>query len=169
MHHPLVSGGPHGGRFGLKQHLFPLTEAKKWLWLPLPVIGSAYPIARQSGISSQDLASDAYRRMRDLLLEAARSRPPLAWAAGHEHVLQVIESPRWGRVLVSGSGIYGHVSPVRDVKGSRFRACRSGYMRIDLLEDGRRHLTVIEVAKDGAARSAFAAWLQPPEAGEPWN
>lgn len=168
-HHPLVSGGPHGGRFGLKQHIFPLTDAKRWLFVPLPVVGSIYPLARRAGLSSQDLSSEAYGRMRALLRGAARVRPPLAWASGHEHVLQVIESPRWGRVLVSGAGIYGHVSPVRDLPGSRYRASRAGYMRLDVLEDGRRHLTVVEVAKDGGARSTFAAWLQPPEAGEPWN
>jgi hypothetical protein len=53
-HHPLRSGGPHGGRFGLKQHLFPLTEVGGPLWLPLPIIGSLYPLARSSGVSPQD-------------------------------------------------------------------------------------------------------------------
>jgi hypothetical protein len=159
-HHPLVSGGPHGGKFSLKQHVFPLTERKRWLWLPLPFIGSSYPIARQSGVTSQDLTSAAYRRMRDAFVAVLRERPPLAWASGHEHVLQVIESPRYGRVLVSGAGIHGHVTHVRDVEGSRHSAARSGYMRLDLLADGRRRLGVIEVAKDGSAREAWSAFLQ---------
>jgi len=159
MHHPLVSGGPHGGRFGLKQHLFPLTEMKKWAWLPLPIIGSAYPNARSSGISSQDQGSGAYQRMRDALLGAARGRPPLAWAAGHEHVLEVIESPRFGRVFVSGAGIHGHVTHVRGVEGARYQAARSGYMRLDFLRDGRRRLAVVEVAKDAATREAYSALL----------
>ncbi|HEX9190016.1 MAG TPA: metallophosphoesterase, partial [Vicinamibacteria bacterium] len=120
-HHPLESGGPHAGKFGLKQHLFPLTEWKKALFIPLPLVGSAYPIARASGITSQDIPSDAYGRMRKALAGAAREKKPLAWAGGHEHVLQVIESPEWGRVLVSGSGIYGHVTSVRNVKGSLYR------------------------------------------------
>lgn len=158
-HHPLESGGPHGGHFTLKDHLFPLTNKKRWLWLPLPLIGSAYPIARKAGITPQDLTSDEYQRMRDLLFEAARARPPLAWAAGHEHILQVIESPRWGRVLVSGAGIHGHVSPVRDVPGSRYRASRSGYIRLDLLKDGRRRLSVQEVEKDATTREAYVSWL----------
>jgi hypothetical protein len=159
-HHPLESGGPHGGKFGLKQHVFPLTEAKRWLWLPLPFIGSSYPIARQSGITSQDLTSAAYRRMRDAFVAVLRERPPLAWASGHEHVLQVIESPRYGRVLVSGAGIYGHATHVGDVEGSRYRAARAGYMRLDLLADGRRRLAVVEVAKDGSAREAWSAFLR---------
>lgn len=45
-HHPFKSYGIHGGCFTLKQHIFPLTELKPDLYIPLPVIGSVYPIAR---------------------------------------------------------------------------------------------------------------------------
>jgi len=159
-HHPLQSGGPHGGQFGAKQHLFPLTEWKENLYLPIPLVGSIYPIARGSGISAQDIPSDEYRRMRDALAGAMRGHWPLAWACGHEHFLQVIESPDWGRVLVSGAGVYGHLTYVRGVKGSLYRAARSGFMRIDFLRDGRRRLGVIEVAKDGRYREAFARILE---------
>ena len=155
-HHPLASGGPHGGHFTLRQHLFPLTDVKDALWLPLPLIGSLYPVARARGVSAQDQGSREYRHMRDSLAGAARGSRPLAWAGGHEHVLQVIESPEWGRLLVSGAGIYDHASPVADVPGSLYRASRAGYMRIDFLADGTRRLAVVEVAKDGSAREAYA-------------
>jgi len=159
-HHPLVSGGPHGGTFGIKQHVFPLTDVKGWAWLPLPVIGSAYPIARQSGITSQDLTSGEYQRVRDAFAGVLRERPPLAWAGGHEHVLQVIESPGYGRVLVSGAGIHGHTTHVKDVEGTRFRSSRPGYLRLNLMADGRCRLGVVEVSKDGSAREAWSAFLQ---------
>jgi hypothetical protein len=159
-HHPLLSGGPHGGKFGLKQHLFPLTEWKKNLYVPLPLVGSIYPVGRGRGITPQDIPSAEYGRMRDVLAGAMRDRPPLAWAGGHEHVLQVIESREWGRVLVSGAGIYGHVTYVRRVEGSLYGASRSGFMRIDFLRDGRRRLGVIEVGRDGGYREAFARILE---------
>ncbi len=159
-HHPFVSGGPHGGRFTLRQHLFPLTDAKRGLWLPLPLIGSIYPKSRESGASPQDQASREYRHMRESLARAAADHPPLAWAAGHEHALQVIESPDWGRVLVSGTGSFGHTSHVENVPGSLYRASRAGYMRIDFLRDGTRRLGVIEVAKDGSSRESFAKLLE---------
>lgn len=159
-HHPLTSSGPHGGRFGLKQHLFPLTELKRRLWLPLPIIGSLYPIARGAGVTVQDTTSGRYRQMRDALVAAAKGRPPLAWAGGHEHVLEVIESPSFGRVLVSGAGIYGHVTYVRGTRGSLYGAARSGYMRIDFLKDGSERLAVVEVAEDGSTREAFARRLE---------
>jgi hypothetical protein len=159
-HHPLVSSGPHGGKFGVKQHLFPLTELKRALWVPLPLVGSIYPIARGAGTSAQDTTSDEYRRMREALAGAAKGRTPLVWAGGHEHVLEVIESPKWGRVLVSGAGIYGHETYTRGVPGSLYRSARAGYMRIDFLRDGRRRLGVIEVAADGGYREAYARILE---------
>jgi hypothetical protein len=38
-----MSNGIHGGYFGIKQHIFPFTDMKKKLYIPLPVIGSIYP------------------------------------------------------------------------------------------------------------------------------
>lgn len=154
-HHPPISGGPHGGKFSLRQHVFPLTDRVKWLWLPLPVIGSIYPIARSIGATAQDISSKAYQHMREAIESAWRDRPPLAWAAGHEHILQVIESKVHGRVLVSGAGVYSHTSHVGKVEGSRYQSSRSGYMRIDFLADGRRLLSVIEVDADGLGRQAW--------------
>ena len=161
-HHPPVSGGPHGGRFSLREHLFPLTDAKPELWLPLPLIGSIYPLARQSGLSMQDQSSLEYRHMRDALVGAVAAHPPLAWASGHEHTLQVVESARFGRVLVSGAGTYDHESHVDAVPGSLYEAGRAGYQRIDFLRDGSRRLGVIEVAKDGSSRESFAKLIEPP-------
>jgi len=158
-HHPLQSSGPHGGRFGFVQHLFPLTELKENLYIPLPIVGSIYPVARGAGSSAQDIPSGEYRRMRAALAAASGHRP-LAWVGGHEHVLQVIESPEWGRVLVSGAGIYGHLTYVKEVEGSLYRAARSGFMRIDFLRDGHRRLGVVEVEKDGRYREAFARILE---------
>jgi hypothetical protein len=160
-HHPLVSGGPHGGHFTLRQHLFPLTDVKDGLWLPLPLVGSIYPASRGSGVSPQDQSSRAYHRMREALSNASKQHPPLAWAGGHEHVLQVFESTEWGRVLVSGSGIFGHASAVKDVPGSLYRASRAGYMRIDWLSDGTRRLAVTLVSRDGSSRAGFARRIEP--------
>jgi hypothetical protein len=159
-HHPLQSGGPHGGKFGWKQHLFPLTEWKKGLFIPLPLVGSLYPLVRGSGVSPQDVMSDGYQRMRDAFIAAVQDREPLAWAGGHEHVLQVIESRTWGRVLVSGAGIYGHVTYVRGVEGALYGAARAGFMRIDLLRDGRRRLAVVEAQSDGTCRETFAKLIE---------
>jgi hypothetical protein len=159
-HHPPASGGPHGGYFPLVDHLFPLRELKKWLWLPLPIIGSAYPLARQNGISPQDLSSGAYRHLRDSLESVFRDAPPLAFVAGHDHGLQVLSGGGVRHVLVSGSGSYDHNDAVRTLPSTRYGAGMPGFMRVDVLENGRVRLGVLLVdAKARTTTEAFSAWL----------
>ncbi len=160
-HHPLRSGGPHGGHFTFRQHVFPLTDAKKWLWLPLPGIGSIYPVARGKGKSPQDHANKVNRRMREAFEGVLREQPPLVWASGHEHVQEVLTGTSARTLLVSGGGIYGHESPVRPVEGTRYASSHAGYMRLDVLRDGRVRLGVEIVDKKGAGREAHAEWLVP--------
>ena len=158
-HHPLSSGGPHGGHFGWQDHLFPLRDAKSWLWLPLPLIGSVYPIARESGVSSQDMSSRAYRRLRADLDSAFAGSAPLVYAAGHDHTLQVIGGTSAHYELVSGAGIFGHRDRVVALDHTRFARSASGFMRIDFLRDGRARLGVIVVERDGSAAEAFGLWI----------
>jgi len=140
-HHPLRTGGSHGGHFTWQDHLFPLRMAKPWLWLPLPLIGSAYPAARQAGVTSQDVAGERNRHLRAALEGVFGQTRPLAYVAGHEHALQVFEGRGARHLLVSGAGIHGHVTAVKRLPDTRFAAARSGFMRLD------------------GAREAYSAWL----------
>lgn len=158
-HHPLRTGGSHGGHFTWADHLFPLRIRWPWLWLPLPLVGSAYPELRQAGITSQDLASARNRHLRTALEGVFAQARPLVYVAGHEHALQVFEGRGAKHLLVSGAGIYGHVTAVRRLPDTRFAAARSGFMRLDVQPGGRVRLTVLEVDARGIAREAYAAWL----------
>lgn len=158
-HHPLVSGGEHGGFFDWKDHLFPLRNVASWLWLPLPGLGSVYPIARNFGVTNQDISGGKYQAMIRAFTRAFEGRAPLVYAAGHEHGLQVIEGgpARWQ--LVSGAGICGHVGPLLGVRGSRLVLSEGGFMRVDLLGDGRVRLAVITVDRHGNPTERYARWL----------
>lgn len=158
-HHPLSSGGVHGGHFGWRDHLFPLRPVASWLWLPLPVLGSLYPAARQHGVSSQDIGSPAYRRMIAAFGRAFADAPPALYAAGHEHNLQVIANGLARLELVSGTGIYGHTNRVVSIRGTRFAKQASGFARLDVPHSGRARLAVIEVDGGGDSREAFSTWV----------
>jgi len=159
-HHPLASGGPHGGYFSFRQHLFPLTDANRKLWIPLPVIGSIYPLARMHGATAQDLTSDRNRQMREALEGVFRGgHPPLAYVAGHEHALQVLDGASARHLLVSGAGIYNHESAVRKIAGTRFASSRAGFMRLEIEHGERVRLSVLEVDAKGGAAEGYAAWL----------
>ncbi len=158
-HHPLLSGGLHGGHFGLLDHIFPLRVLKSWLWIPLPALGSAYPLARASGISSQDLSGRLNREMRDSLTVALAVRPPLFFASGHEHNLQVLDGLSARHLLISGVGYFGHTSRVVYLEQSRYAAAKSGYMRVELVRDGRVRLAVLVVDAEAQVSESFSMWL----------
>ena len=159
-HHPLVSGGIHGGHFTWKDHLFPLRVVAPWLWIPLPVLGSIYPVARQHGASSQDVSGSANRRMRAAVESAFGEHHPLAYASGHDHGLQVLTGTSARYFLVSGAGIFHHESPISWLENTRFAAPDGGYMRLDALADGRVRLGVIEVDARGNGTERFSMWLE---------
>ena len=103
MHHPIKSNGMHGGRFSLAHHLFPLHEFGH-LWIPLPVLGSIYPIYRQTTGHVQDISHKLYQE----LIEGVNNKAlelgiNVIFASGHEHALQYFEESKL-RYIVSGSG-----------------------------------------------------------------
>ncbi len=159
----------HGGSFKLTDHIFPLRNLESWLWIPLPIIGSLYPYARQMGISNQDISGRKYQEMRRAFERAFAAHPPLVIASGHDHDLQVIRGGR-PRVtnatyqLVSGAGILGHASLVRDIEGTLFAREAAGFMRLDVTRDGRVRLSVTTVVPEGdrpkgESAEVFSLWL----------
>jgi hypothetical protein len=159
-HHPLVSGGIHGGYFGWKDHLFPLRTIRPSLWIPLPLLGSLYPTARQQGISSQDIGSRAYQRLIAAFRRAFAASPPALSAAGHDHNLQVIETGPARLHLVSGSGIYGHSGRAVPIDGTLFVRDASGYARLDIPRRGRARLAVLVVDGRGQSHEVFSTWVE---------
>lgn len=158
-HHVLESGGLHGGHFGWQAHIFPLRAVKSWLWIPLPVLGSIYPLARKQGVSNQDVAGSRYRRLRAGLDSVFAEQPPLIYAAGHDHNLQVLAGETARYLLVSGSGYYGHTTRVVRLDQTRFARKASGYMQLDVVSSGRMRLGVLVVDAAGGQTEVFSMWL----------
>ncbi|MBI4502070.1 MAG: metallophosphoesterase [Gemmatimonadetes bacterium] len=158
-HHPLVSDGPHGGHFGWRDHLFPLRHLASRLWVPVPLVGSAYPAARRLGIVAQDRANPANRHMRATFEAAFAEHRPLIYASGHEHALEVYRWTSARYALVSGAGMFDHTDPVGRRDSTLFAAARSGYMRIDLTRAGRARLGVVAVDGPDRATEVFSLWL----------
>ena len=143
-HHPVVSGGEHGGYFDWPTYLFPF-----------------HPWARLGGLfATQDVSGREYRVMRESLGRAFAANQPLVYAAGHEHNLQVLrrDPARW--LLVSGGGIFNHNTPTRAITGTRYTRAASGYMRLTFLQDGRVRLSVQVVDASGAASEDYSRWLE---------
>lgn len=127
-HHPLVTGGEHGGALG-----FWSTGGVRWL-------------LNRTGALSQDLSSRTYQRMINGFREAfSRGGRPLVYASGHDHNLQVIAGTQRGDpeyTVVSGSASK-LTTHLRDVPGMDFGVAAPGYMRLVFRRDGGVDLFVI--------------------------
>ncbi len=121
-HHPLVSAGPHGER--------------GW--------ASPQGLLSKAGALVQDLNSAPYEALRTELARAFReSERPLAYAAGHDHTLQVLHTagpgqPGW--TLVSGAG--SKLESVSEIDDLQWAAAEPGFMRLVFLRDGGVQLFV---------------------------
>lgn len=159
-HHALASSGEHSGRFTFMDHVFPLRNLHRWMWLPLPVVGSLYPLMRSRGISPQDLSSSTYQAFVAALDSAFTPDPPLVYAAGHEHALEVHVGPSASYALVSGAGAWQHEAPIRPRSDVLFGASRGGFMKLDVMVDGRVRLAVIALSAEGHPAEAWSKWIR---------
>ncbi len=128
-HHPFRSNGVHGGLFGWKQHLFPFTDMKKGLYIPLPVLGSIYPIARGVFGTPQDLKHPDYVNMIHDIEEVAKTHPNVIYVAGHEHNLQLLKDTGT-YYIVSGAG--SKTSRVTKSKRSLFVSENTGFATLEI-------------------------------------
>ncbi|TDH25102.1 metallophosphoesterase [Segetibacter sp. 3557_3] len=149
-HHPFKSYGPHGGNYGLKQHIFPLTEMWPKLYVPLPVIGSIYPIARGVFGTPQDLRHPAYANMIKEVENVAKQHPNLVFVSGHEHNLQLIRDSSF-TYIISGSGTKSTRVTSANKKRLPFSTSENGYAVLEVSKNKNVDVAFYTVGRDTAA------------------
>ena len=143
-HHPIITYGEHGGVFSLKDHVFPLSDLSKGLYIPLPVIGSLYPIYRKVFGNIQDKAHPQYKRFSSSLQKIIEQYPGTVYASGHDHSLQhsMKDSIHY---IVSGAG--SKTSHVKKKGYAQYAAREFGYARFSVSNSGEDRIEFIEVDK----------------------
>ena len=129
-HHPMYSHGMHGGYFTAKDHLLPLHELG--VNIPLPVIGSIYPLYRSLIGNIQDIQHPIYKEMRDGLTSIFKQYPNVIYANGHEHNMQWIVRDSIN-YITAGSGSKN--TPVKKGKDALFVAEKKGFAVLELFDD----------------------------------
>ena len=142
-HHPFKSNGVHGGFFTLKQHLFPFTDIIPSLYIPLPLIGSIYPIARSVFGTPQDLKHPNYLNMVSKIQEVVKSHKNIIFAAGHEHTLQLIQDSSYN-YIVSGSG--SKHQRVSHSKKSPYVSSQNGFAVLEISKNKNVNITFYEIS-----------------------
>lgn len=131
-HHPFRSYGIHGGYYTIKQHIFPLTDLNPSLYIPLPVIGSIYPIARGVFGTPEDIPNPKYQQMVKGVEDALKPHGPVVFVSGHDHTLQLIKDKQ-NAYVVSGSG--AKHNRVKQGPKSLFASTANGFSTLELLTD----------------------------------
>jgi hypothetical protein len=153
-HHPFKSNSVHGGFFPLKQHIFPFTDIKPNLYIPLPVLGSIYPIARSIFGTPQDLKHPNYANMINQVTEAVKSHPNLIFVAGHDHGLQLIQDSSHN-YIVSGGGC--KVNRLSISKKSPFAASKTGFAVMEVSTN--KNVTLSFYTVEDSVRNPFHTTL----------
>ncbi len=146
FHHPFKSNGIHGGYFTWKQHLFPLTDLRKNLFVPLPIIGSLYPVARGVFGTPQDLKHPVYQDMADRILDVIRRHHNYTILAhGHEHNLQYFADSNF-HTIVSGSGC--KQTRVEEGRSAEFVSATLGFAVLSISNNKNVELAFFTAAPD---------------------
>ena len=158
-HHPIMSVGEHAGYLPARDHIFPLAAVIPGAYVPLPVIGSLYPLYIRLGGNRQDLNFPEYKALREGLTGAFATHERLVYASAHEPGLQYFkQKPPLGAgeisFVVSGGGSgEGHVGP-----GAHFASGQRGFAEITYYEDGSEWLTM----RDAEGNTLFRTEMNAP-------
>lgn len=139
-HHPFQTNGRYGGKFSWKDHIFPLTELNPNLYLPLPGIGSLYPLFRTAFPGREDLHHPQYQEMSRRIGEVFRGFPNMVHISAHEDGLQLLQdSVTYQTQIVTG---IGRKKPyLRKEENTVFEAAVPGYVVADELADHKMHFS----------------------------
>ncbi|HEX7365593.1 MAG TPA: metallophosphoesterase [Pelobium sp.] len=147
MHHPLFSNGKHGGYFTLFDYIFPLTLVYPKAYIPLPIIGSIYPLMRQYGLSRQDISNKKYQELRSKLLALFEDKPNIVFASGHEHALMLTKF-KGQNFITSGAGSKN--SALFKGNDALFGHGTKGFARLNYYKNGQCWVEFWEPVGDGA-------------------
>ncbi|HEY0354707.1 MAG TPA: metallophosphoesterase, partial [Flavisolibacter sp.] len=142
MHHPPYTYGVHGGDFTWKDHLFPFTALSPKLYIPLPVLGSVYPITRGIFGNIQDVGHPLYRTMANTVIEAISHHPNAVVVAGHDHSLQFILKDSIP-YIVSGAGIKS--TRTKEAHDLKFSDVTQGFSVIEVYKSGKTEVKFFNI------------------------
>nr|MBP6671799.1 hypothetical protein [Bacteroidota bacterium] len=85
--------------------------------------------------------------------------PILAYAAGHEHTLQILTGKNAGLNIISGKGIIKHTEALTAGTNTIAATRHEGFQRMDFLLDGRVRIGMIDCSS-GTAVEVFSMWMR---------
>ena len=132
MHHPIYSSGKSGGYYPLKSHLFPLTAVKENLYIPLPVIGSIFPLSKKIIGSRQDISNPKQAAFKRGLLGLLHNQEGVILVSGHEPGMQYFFKKNH-HFIVSGGG--GREDYIKRGNSAEFSYQKNGFLKLNYFKN----------------------------------
>ena len=147
-HHPIISSGVYGGHMTIQKHLFPLTDIRSGLKVPIPVLGSFYAAFRQNVGNVRDMANENYKEFIDQMSDVMARHPGLIYASAHDYSLQLLEFQE-GFQLISGS--INEKEPVGKEPGEIYTASQYGFIKLAYHNSGEIRISFMQTGLNGCS------------------
>lgn len=131
-HHPAINLGNYGGWFSLKQHIFPLTELNKNLYIPLPVVGTLYPITRIALGLRNDKAYPLNKKLSRSLIRTFYKYDNVIYASGLEQNFQYFKYHEQDYIVTNSADEITWTASIR----SKFTYSENGLTKLTYFENG---------------------------------
>lgn len=146
IHHPIFSGGPHGGYFSLRSHLFPYKN------IPLPVLGTIGNYLRKTtGASPADEQFKLYQDLTKRIKTIVSGQDQVIFVSGHDHNLQYIEQDGIKQII---SGSASKKEEIRAIQPVSFAIGEIGYGILNVYEN-KDAVVSFYTTKDGVEELVF--------------
>ena len=150
-HHPMRSYGEHGKNITWKDHIFPLTRKWKNLYIPLPVLGSIYPLLRTTVFNSaEDARHPIYKKFIADITAITNSYKNVIFIAGHDHGLQFIQENDFTQII-TGAG--SKSSFIAHNSSQKFVSNQQGFCVLDCMDNGNLLVSFYTVTADTSNKS----------------
>ena len=129
-HYPMRTGGPHGGlTYGVLGDM--ITGILAWSW---------------GGLMNTD--EPGYADWIHETQAVFRKNPPLAYAAGHDHNLQLLDADDFADIeIVSGAGARDRVSTVTNIPPTLFAHAAEGFVVVDFGTRDDQEIVVLRIVE----------------------
>jgi hypothetical protein len=146
MHHPLQGNGNRGGKYSLRQHLFPLADVIPGAYVPLPVIGSILRVIQSVGGGPQDVHNLRYQDFVRKVKGGIDDEINVIFVSGHEQNMMLVHEKEYMQVLAGSGSVRG---PAKGGNDANFAVGQIGYSRLDFYDDGAVYNGFYAVDEDG--------------------
>jgi PKD repeat protein len=147
LHHTFRSNSEQAAYFRLKQHVFPLTDLRPNLYIPLPVAGSLYPFSKSVFSVKQNLRHPLYQSMITSIETVVKNYPYVIYVGGHDPSTQIIQDSGYNYITSGGGNKNFRVS-----KGSKsmYASSNAGFVTIEVSDKKKVQANVFQVEGETA-------------------